>query len=69
MREFAEESFIQQDLIEYLEKLIVAVGNVIDRGFGILTASYNTLRDCEPLHASVESLRSETKSPAFKYFP
>lgn len=69
IREFAERSFIQQDLIEYLEKLILAVGNVLDRGFDVLTGSYKTFRDCDPLQDSLDSLRKEARRRAFKYFP
>ena len=69
IREFAEESVIQQDLLEYSEKLILAVRQVINSGFNVLTDSYKTLRDYEPFQDSVDSLRRETKVGAFQFFP
>jgi len=69
IREFAEESIIQQDLIEYLEKLILAVRKIINGGFSVLTDSYQTFRDCEPFQDSADSLCSEAKVRAFQFFP
>jgi len=69
IREFAEKSVIQQDILEYSEKLILAVKQVIESGFNVLTDSYKTLHDCEPFQDAVDSLRRETKVGAFQFFP
>lgn len=69
IREFSEQSVVHQDLIEYVEKLIDAVKRVIDRGFDVLTETYKTLLDCEPLEDSANSLRREAKRREFRYFP
>ncbi len=68
VREFAEESLVHQDIIEYSHGLLVKIKQVLDGGFEILCEAYGTFKNFDVDAGILKSIKKHSRSYEFRYF-
>ena len=68
VREFAEETLVYQDVVEYSNMLTGRIRRLLEGGFSVLIEAYREFQNFDPAPEVISSIRKNTKSFNFRYF-